>query len=228
MLCILAEPIDVAMFVKIHNLVTNGIGSRAGASVVEFLHRTNLANMVKSEKLHIVGHGSGTTMGTAPNKYSAERLADTLVKRGLRGDIASIKLSGCKTGELPASGPPYCQVVADKIFELTKARKQDGPIRLMIVGLTFFAVTSQAGKVRAKDPVKRDTHKAEYDNIVAGRDTTWDSYAATLPIGSSREIIQSAETIAALTKDFFALLYVHNEKVIQDKAGSRFKAYPMG
>ena len=227
MLCIVDRQIDVTMFVKIHNLIQNRKGERNGQTVIEFLDQAALANMVPGEKLHVVGHGGGDSMGSGTHKYNAIQLSKTLVDRGLRGDIDSIKLSGCLTGADYYNGKTftsrYCQVVADEIYRLTKDTK---PIRLMVTGFTFIAVTDKSGTVRAKDPALRAQFGQGYTDIMnkykVERDV-WDNVAATSLPTNTGQFKTCAAHIASISSKMFEELYKYNPSVIKGKEDSKYR-----
>jgi hypothetical protein len=227
MLAIVDREIDLTMFVKIHNLIQNHKGERNGVTVIEYLDKAELGKMIFGEKLHVVGHGGGDSMGSGTYLYDAKRMAKTLVDRGLRGDIDSIKLSGCSTGALSTPtknfASRYCQDVADEIFALTKNTK---PIRLMVTGFTFLAVTDNQGKVRAKDSLKRQQLGKGYTDIMnkykVQRDG-WDKTAATFKPDTTEDFKLSAEFMAGISASMFAELYKYNPTVIQGKEDSKFR-----
>jgi hypothetical protein len=231
MLCVVDKKLDVTMLVKMHNLIKNHKGERNGQTVVEFLDASNLGQMVRGEKLHVVGHGSGTTMGTAPDKYDAQKLSKTLVDRGLRGDIDSIKLSGCLTGADSYNGTPfaarYCQVVADEVYRLTK---NTTPIRLMVTGFTFTAVTDEKGNVRAKDPVKKQTYGQGYTDIIdkyKAELADWEKQAATMKPTNTEEFKYYAAQMAGMSAKLFDELYLYNPTVIKGKEDSKYRGLPL-
>jgi hypothetical protein len=231
MLCIVDRTIDVTMFVKIHNLIQNHKGERNKQTVIDFLHRTALGDMIPGEKLHMIAHGSGTTMGSGQDEYNATSLAKALVDRGLRGDIGSIKLSGCLTGsDITSTGsliPRYCQAVADEIYRLTKSTK---PIRLMVTGFTFTAVTDNTGTVRAKDPVLKVQYCQQYSGIIAKYKTglfTWESMAKAMDISTPEAIKSSAAQIAAVSTMLFDELYRFNPRVLKGKEDSKYRGLPL-
>jgi hypothetical protein len=228
MLCVVDKKLDMTMLVKLHNLIRNHKGERNGQTVVEFLEVAELDKMVPGEKLHVVGHGGGTTMGTAPDKYDGLALSKMLVDRGLRGDIHSIKLSGCLTGAESYNGQQfpkrYCEVVADEIYRLTKDNKR---IRLTVTGFTFIAVTDKDGKVRAKDPGKRQTYGQGYTDIMNKYQVErldWEQKASTMKPTSTEEFKHFAELMAGMSAKLFEELYQYNPTVIKNKVDSKFRA----
>ena len=224
MLCIVAKSIDLAMFVKLHNLITHGVGERKGQTVVEFLHKTDLSQMVPGEQLHLVGHGDIDGMDDNGTLLDATQLAELLLEKGLRGDIVSIKLSGCSTGVVGDNLAPLCQRVADEILRLSTTN--GNPIDVKVTGITGVGVTNKGGRVRAKDPAWRDnpTLVAEYTNIGSRYDAAinrWNKLAKLMDISNQAAIIRSASQMEWFSRSLFKELYAHNEKVVKGKKESK-------
>src|SRR5262249_34644922 len=144
MLCILKIPIDLAMWVKLHNLISNKKGDRNGAVVVDILARSDFKDMVPGEKLVLVSHGNETTFGG----MTPAVLAGELIDRNLPYDVGSIKLSGCKAGS-DKSGTPVALHLAFQLYDQTKHCRP--PLTVDVTAFTDTAVTFPDGRVRTKN-----------------------------------------------------------------------------
>jgi hypothetical protein len=221
MLCILETPIDLAMWVKLHNLIRNNKGARNGKTVVDLLDRVDLKTMVAGEKLTLVSHGNETSFGG----FDVDDLAKKLLARGLRSDLASIKLSGCKSGS-DAKGTPFCTSLARRLYDLTKHLPK--PVRLEVTGFVNTAVTFPDGTVRSKIPDKAPAQGPKYAEIIdkykkTGEFAQWSDLALKLPHDTEQHIIESAEQMAKLSNAMFDELYAMNGQVIYGKKEGKFR-----
>jgi hypothetical protein len=221
MLCILKTPIDLAMWVKLHNLIQNKKGSRDGKTVVDLLDRADLKTMLPGEKLTLVSHGSETSFGG----YDPTDLAKKLLSKGLRNDLSSIKLSGCKAGS-DAKGTPFCKTLSRTLFDLTKHTSD--AIKVEVTGFVGTAVTFSDGTVRSKPQIQPPIVGPTYNEIIdkyekSGELDTWKKEALNLPYASEKQIVEGAQKMALLSKAMFEELYIFNGKVTYGKAGSKFR-----
>lgn len=219
MLCILKTPIDLAMWVKLDNLIANKKGARNGKVVVELLAKADFSSMLPDEKLVLVSHGNETKFGG----LDVAALAKELVTRKLRGDVSSIKLSGCKSGS-DAVGTPYCNSLSRAIYDSTKHLKP--PLTIKVTGFVNSAVTFPDGRVRAKIPGTTPKTGPTYDEIIdkyklSGDRKTWDDLAAKLPFDTEAHIIESAQLIAQLSRSMFDELYALNNQITYGKDDSK-------
>ncbi|BCZ84097.1 hypothetical protein PTKU64_77720 [Paraburkholderia terrae] len=228
MLAILKTPIDIAMWVKLHNLITSRKGTRNGLVAVDVFDRIDLKDMVPGEKLVLVSHGNETEFGG----MTAEVLADKLIRKNLTYDTTAIKLSGCKSGS-DKLGTPYCTQLALKLYDLTRHCKP--PLMVNVTGLADTAVTFPDGRVRAKDPSKTPTSGPTYDEILnkykklektetVSKFDTWKNLSLSMKYGNQKEIIESAQHIATISQPMFEELYKLNEQTTASKVDSLVKA----
>ena len=224
MLCVLETPIDLAMWVKLDNLIRNKRGTRNRVVVVEPIKIADFSQMKKGEKLTLVAHGGTTTFGG----MTPDKLADTLIEKKLRPDIASIRLSGCHSGSYD-DGTPVCLQLSRALLEKTKHLKP--PLVINVTGFVGTAVTFFDGHVRVKikrmDPKEGPTY-SEILNKYKKTDQfqTWVQMASKLPCSTQKEIIQSAQIIAKESSSLFEELYLLNKQVTMSGAISRLRVSP--
>lgn len=225
MLVIMKTPIDLAMWVKIHNLIVSRKGSRDGAVAVDLLSRTDFRQLVPGEKVILVAHGNETHFGG----YDATSLARVLFDKDLPYDVKSIKLSGCKSA---APGKPYCLELARELYKVSILCKP--PLTVDVTGMVDTAVTFPDGRVRAKKVHRTPTEGPTYEQIIARYDDPklksqkiptqmelWKQLAASMPYGDQQEIIASAALVAKATTAMFDELYKLNEQITRSKEEGR-------
>ena len=154
--------------------------------------------------------------------YTPEALADKLLKAGLPEHISSIKLVACETGIASATDAAY----SVKLAQALASGKPKG-VKVPVTGFTGSAVTNEFGQTRAVDDKLMAKYQVEYDALLTKFDTDinlWNGYAAKLPSGTQKELIENSRTIARATKPIFSELYKINLKITKDKKGSKLKS----
>jgi hypothetical protein len=220
MICLVEQPIDIANYVEMNNLIVNLKGESNGETALTALWwaSCSLAGMAKGEKLYILAHASTQKLGD----YTPVQLAQKLLTAGLPEHISSIKLVACQTGIASASDPAYCVRLAEALASGTPKS-----VKVPVTGFTGNAVTNEFGQTRAVDDTLMAKHEVEYDALLAKFDTDinlWNGYAAKMPDGTQKELIENAKIIVRATKPIFSALYKINLKITKDKKSSKLKA----
>lgn len=223
MLCVLESPIDLAMWVKLDNLIRNKRGTRRGVVVVEPLSMANFSYMIPGEKLTLVAHGGTATFGG----MTPSDLAKTLIKKKLRDDIASIRLSGCHSGN-KNNGAPVCLQLARFLHEKTKHKKT--VLNIKVTGFVGTAVTGIDGHVRVKIKGKDPSKGPTYTDIItkykeSGEMDRWNLLAVNAACSTQDKIIENARKIAKASRSLFAELYLLNDQITLGGALSRLRVF---
>jgi hypothetical protein len=251
MICVMETPIDVAIWVALANLIKNQKGFRATQPAVCALTWQGkfLASMVPAEKLHLLGHGGTTTIG---GMFPAV-LAGKLLSAGLPAHISHIKVSACRSGE--GIDPPCKKLMEELLKQSTEAASKQATgvdqnakaasspatgvdpapaiVKLPVVGFKGLVVTTDLGKTRAKDDVKRAQRKKEYDAIFDTKTELklrqWEAKASSLKTDTEKDLIDNAEIMREDTKELFEKLHTFNPSVLLEqtpKSNFKYKALP--
>ncbi|MBX3261770.1 MAG: hypothetical protein KIS78_09040 [Labilithrix sp.] len=231
MICIVVTPVDVKNYVEVFNLRNNDKGNGkvvGGAGSVCALDWADFSQMKAGEKLYLLAHGDGRTIGARDphgKQYLPGALAKQLLERGLPANVRAIKLVACHTGRVPLAysksvTAAYCQLLADEI----NTQSTSGHA-VRVTGIPGIEVMSDLGKTGAKHVgfSSAPEYKAlKYDLNWRVKVEGWERLAERLDTSNEPSLILNAELIAKLTGSFFKLLYPINAKYVQPtKSGNR-------
>lgn len=212
MICVIADPIDLANYIDVWNLYQND-----KSQTICHIKWADLSNVSVGETLYLLGHGDLTTL----EGYTATKLAEALVKKGLTDKVflAEIKLLVCQSGRtliyehgVPKffNKDPYCQSLADALV-------QEGGPRTVVIGYDgATTVTDDRGHTFAKD--KPQSEYPDWGKFTKKHSLTMTSYdmmATKMSFGSAEEILKNAKQLFLATERAFQWLYKNNKLYVK-------------